>query len=72
MQLVGTFTAEIAGKHDQKLFEIGVERRVDALLDAKLDPHHHGLRRDDHRGATLQVRDRDVGGGSPFFDGDIQ
>jgi len=71
MQLVGTFTAEAAGKHDQELFEIGIERRVDALLDTKLDPHHHGLRRCDHRGATLQVRDRDIGRGRPFFNADV-
>ena len=72
MQLVGAFAAETAGQHDQQLFEVGIERRVDALLNPELDPHDHRLCGRDHGGAALDIGDGNFGGGGPCRDRDIQ
>jgi hypothetical protein len=70
--LVGAFPAKAAGQHDQELFEIGIERRMHALLNAELDPHGHGFGRANHVDALLDLLERDVGCRRPLLDGNAQ
>ena len=72
MQLVGAFAAKAPGQHDQELFEVGVERRIDALLDAEFDANDHGLCRRHHGDAALDVFNRNFRRGSPRLHRDIQ
>ena len=72
MQLIGAFAAKAAGKHDQQFFEVGIERRVDALLNPELDAHDHRLRGCDHRGAALDIGHGNFGGSGPRRHRDIQ
>ncbi|CCE12270.1 hypothetical protein BRAS3843_990029 [Bradyrhizobium sp. STM 3843] len=68
MQLVGALPAKAAGQHDQELFQVGVEGRVDALLNAEFDANGHGLRRHNHVHAALDLVGRDVRRGGPLRD----
>ena len=68
VQLVGAFPAETAGQHDQEFFQIGVECRIDPLLDAELDADRHRLGGHDHVDAALDLLERDVGGLRPRLD----
>ena len=52
----------------EKLLEVGVQRRVPALLDAELDPDDHRPRREDHVDRALDVGERDVGVRHPRLD----
>jgi hypothetical protein len=72
MQLIGAFPAKAAAQHDQELFEVGIERGIDALLNAEFDAHRHGAGGFDHVDTALDLFERNVRGCSPLFDGDAQ
>ena len=61
-------SAEVAGHEVEQLLEVGVQRRMPALLDAELDPYDHRPRRENHVDRALDVGERDVGVRHPRLD----
>ena len=72
VQHIGTLPSKIAGQKIEQFFEIGIQRRMAALLNAEFGAHHHRLGRGDHRHHLLERRERHVGGSGETRDGDFE
>ena len=72
VQVVRAAPAEVPGDQVQQLLEVAVERRVTPLLDAQLDPHHHGLRRKHQVDRPLDVHPGHFGVRDPLVHRDLR